>query len=99
MRTRKLNPGNKSMVKQEYIAVGCVTPAAVAVTGGLHTPPEQAPPWEQTPLEQGPPPEQTPQAKSLSTSPLVVGLETPLARSSSTSPPGCGPGNLQSMLG
>ena len=41
--------------KQECIPVGCVLPAAVAVTGD---PPEQAPPPEQTPPPEQAPPEQ-----------------------------------------
>ena len=52
--------------KQESIPVGCIPPAAVAITGGLHThpragtPPEQAPPWSRHPPEQAPPPSQIP---------------------------------------
>ena len=82
----------ENCAQQECIPVGCVLPAAVAVTGGrggLHTPLgadppeqiplEQAPPWEQTP----PPPEQSPLGAGTL---LGVGLETPQARSPSTSP-------------
>ena len=66
---------------------------------GLHTPLEQAPLGSRTPLSRPPcsihplgadPPgvglETIPQARSPSTSHLVVGLETPLARTPSTSP-------------
>ena len=90
-------------MKQECIPVGCVPPAAVAIPGGggLYTPLGADPPREQTPPGsrhlQGwawrPP-----LARSPSTYPLDVGLETPLARSPKL-PPGCGSGNLQGMLG
>ena len=59
--------------------------------GGLHTLPWSRPPWNRHPPEQAPPPP----ARSPSTSPLAVGLDQiPL-----NFPLGCGPGNLQGMLG
>ena len=85
--------------KKECIPVGCVTRAAVAVTGVSTHPPEQAhpslrsgPPWSRHPQEQAPPrygPGDSP-TRSPSTFPLGVGLETPLARSPSTFPLGVG---------
>ena len=42
----------RSILKQECIPVGCVPPAAVAVTGGVSTPPGAETPL----LEQVPPP-------------------------------------------
>ena len=76
-----------NLIKQECIPVGCVPPAAVAITGGLH-PPQSITPWSRHP--QADTPEQRPPlARSPSTSPLAVGLDhIPL-----NFPPGFGPGD------
>ena len=68
----------KYMNRQECIPVGCVLPAAVAVTGGLHSPLGANPP-EQAPPEQGPPPEWT--------------WSPPLGQIPLNFPLGCGPGD------
>ena len=89
--------------EQECIPVECVPPTAVAVTGGLHTPPEQGPPKSRHSPEQTPPSQIPlnfplgcgPGTDPPSTSLLGVGLDQiPL-----NFPLGCGPGNLQGMLG
>ena len=86
------NTSEDKKTKQECIPVGCIPPAAVAVTGGegpTHSPLEQTP-WNRHP----PPQSRHPLARSPSTSPLAVGLDQiPL-----NFPLGCGPGNLQGML-
>ena len=101
------NTRENTKTKQECIPIGCVPPAAVAVTGGLHTPPPRADtPPAGTPLEQAPtPPEQAPPpllARSPSTSSLGVGLDqipstSPLAvgldQIPLNFPLGCGPGD------
>ena len=65
--------------------------------GGSPQPPGSKPPWAGTPPPQSGP-GAPPLARFLSTSPLVVGLETPRPDTPQF-PPGCGPGNLQGMLG
>ena len=70
----------KIIHQQECILVGCVPPAAVAVTErGVSTAPRSRHPLEQAPLR-------------------VWAWRPPLARPLSF-PLGCGPGNLQGMLG
>ena len=95
-------------VRQECIPVGCVLPAAVAVGGrsasvhaGIHLPPGVG--LETPHLDVG---LKTPPDVGLETPHLGVGLETPQARPLNFplwcgpgDPPGCGPGNLQDMLG
>ena len=64
------------------------------------TPPEQAPPQVGTPpRSRHPPGRRHPPGSSHSTSPLAVGLETPSGQIPLNFPLGCGPGNLQGMLG
>ena len=46
--------------KQECIPIGCVPPTAVAITGGLYSPWEQAPPRSRHPPGSRHPQEQTP---------------------------------------
>ena len=91
----EINLSSNYIFKQECIPVGCVLPAAVAIMGGVsthrHTPLEQGPPGAGTPLEQAPPgcgPGDPPRC----------GPGDPLARPLNI-PLGCGPGNLQDMLG
>ena len=87
----------KYMNRQECIPVGCVLSAAVAVTGGLHSPlganpPEQAPPRAGTP-QSGPWPDS-------SQLPPWLWAWRPPRPDTPQFPPGCGPGNpLQGMLG
>ena len=72
----------QSSKKQECIPVGCVPPAAVDITGGLHAPPGADPPGRHPPPEQAPPRPDPPQlppwmwawTRSPSTPPLDVGL-------------------------
>ena len=78
--------------KQECIPVGCLPPAAVAVGGGWEVCLSAC--WDTPPgvgLE-------TPPGVGLENTPWVWAWRTPLARPLKL-PLGCGPGNLQGMLG
>ena len=92
----------KYMNRQECIPVGCVLPAAVAVTGGLQSPlganpPEQAPPWSRHPPQSGPGAPPWPDSSQLP--PWLWAWRPPPQPDTPQFPPGCGPGNLQGMLG
>ena len=87
----------KQIVLQECIPVGCVPPAAVAVTGGgsPHLPQSRYP-LEQTPPQSRHPPEQHPQSEHPPGAGTPPEQTLPRADTPQTDPPqlplGCGPG-------
>ena len=92
----EINLSSNYKFKQECIPVGCVLPAAVAIMGGSpHT--QTHTPGAGTPWSRHPPGAGTPWVWAWRPPPRC-GPGDPLARPLNI-PLGCGPGNLQDMLG